>query len=288
MREKIARGKAIIAVALTAGMLFSGWAVLSAHFPGALRPGSPVPALEAEQPASYPYDFESGDYYTQDDLGQDDPEQPAAEPDGEYDPGQSIPPAGEESYPEQDNTEQPAAEPDGEHDSGQSIPPAGAEQPDQDGSAQNNTFEQNVLPALQPVRGENTSVMPRQDVFTIAQAFELNGYTPSRLTVSFVQLSYLPNDTEGWSQIMIYNQAHIQAVWDILSRLEVTSRGAAQAGFSTNQVAVDFSFTDSSWNWSVGVQIFGPVHILGHGPFVFAEGSSAQPLIDMFNQLAAG
>jgi len=76
------------------------------------------------------------------------------------------------------------------------------------------------------------------------------------------------------------------AVWEVLSDLQLTSQGASRAEFSDSPIYVDFQFTTTEpyWNWSVGLDILGPVYILGRGPFIFAEGSTPQPFIDLFNE----
>ena len=143
--------------------------------------------------------------------------------------------------------------------------------------------ETQLIPGVHFFVTENTHTMPRQDTFTILRSFEENGYTFDQLNSIRIAV-FLEEDYE---YLTITDQTHLVAVWKTLSDLKLTARGAERAGFSENPIYIDFHFvtTEPYWNYHVGIEIFGPVHVLGRGPFIFAEGSSAQPFIDLFTEL---
>ena len=134
-------------------------------------------------------------------------------------------------------------------------------------------------PALNFTVSENPFTVPRQETFPIVRIFEENGFHPGRIdNIQFaVQFATLPDSSKMW----ITNQAYIQAVWDLLSNVEVTTRNAAHAPLNYEMsIYVDFQFTNP--NYSLAIEMFGQVYILGRGPFVFAEGSSAQQIVNLF------
>jgi len=130
---------------------------------------------------------------------------------------------------------------------------------------------------------ENTHTIPQQDPFTILQSFEQNGYTFDKLNSVRIAV-FLEDDYE---YITITDQMYLVAVWKTLSDLKLTVQGAERVGFSENPIYIDLHFvtTEPYWNYHEGIEIFGPVHVLGQGPFKFAEDSSAQPFIDLFTEL---
>ena len=132
---------------------------------------------------------------------------------------------------------------------------------------------------LQVFVRENPFTTPQQETFSILQIFEENGFTQER--IHNVQLAVLP---EG-EAIIITNQEHIQVVWDTLSEIKVTTRGATQAQINDERaIYVDFQFLNPYYN--LGIEMFGQIYILGRGPFVFEEGYCEQPFIDLFTELS--
>jgi len=122
---------------------------------------------------------------------------------------------------------------------------------------------------------ENPYVVDRQNPFTLLQAFENNGFTLDR--IDNIQLSVLP---EGGS-VTVRDAAAIQAVWETLPALKVTAQGARQVSINeTKSIYVDIQFANP--NEHVGIEMFGHVYVLGHGPFIFTDGFSEQPFIDLF------
>ena len=122
---------------------------------------------------------------------------------------------------------------------------------------------------------ENPFTTPQEETFSILQIFEENGFTRER--IDNIQFAVLPND----GAIIVTNEAQLQAVWDILSEIKVTTRGAAQAPLNDERaIYVDFQFVDPNYN--LGIEMFGHIYILGRGPFIFEEGFCEQPFIDLF------
>ena len=135
-------------------------------------------------------------------------------------------------------------------------------------------------PILQFFVIENPFTTPQQETFSILQIFEENGFSKDR--IDNIQIDVLPDG----GTIIITNQKHIQAVWDVLSETKVTTLGAEQAQINDELVTyVQFQFLNP--NYSLGIEMFGQVYVLGRGPFIFAEGSSEQPFIDLFTEFAS-
>ena len=133
-------------------------------------------------------------------------------------------------------------------------------------------------PILQFFVRENPFTTPQQETFPILQIFEENCFTQDR--IDNIQLTISP---EGGT-IIITNQEHIQRVWDTISEIKVTTRGAAQAEKNYERIFVDFQFLNPNYN--LGIDMFGQIYILGQGPFVFEEGYCEQPFIHLFKEFS--
>ena len=278
--NKAPKGRAVIAMAVTFGLLLTGWAVLGSYLPSGQSPASLVPASYDEV---LPPEGDSYDDYEEDDYEPDDPEQDYIE----------------EDEPEWNGIEQDDSEVADE-------PEPNTREPDE---PEPNTREEYEQPPLEiaehsPNWSESSRfaggphMFPQDDRFAIARVFELGGFTPSAMTLVNVQISVWPGGSG--QTIMITDPAAMQAAWEILHRLEVgpplmwdriTESGEVTSGYirpepSEQEVRVMFTFTeDFSFFWAMDVQMIGPVYILGHGPHTFVDGSSPQPFIDMYNQL---
>ena len=129
--------------------------------------------------------------------------------------------------------------------------------------------------------GEDGHYQFRRDYteFTLREAFELNGFTLNRL--DNIQLTVYPG-----GEIMLTDPAYFAQVWDILSLLAVTDYGADTAPVNDYAtIWVNFQFTGP--NWLVGIASYGRVNVLGHGPFVWAPGSSDDVFLALLSQLGA-
>jgi hypothetical protein len=119
----------------------------------------------------------------------------------------------------------------------------------------------------------NPFVVPEGETFTISQVFEENGFAVDR--VAGITLSIVP----AGESASVVDRVRIEAVWNAMSGIELTPQGAAQAELAEQSVYIDFQFTDP--NWGVAIESYGKIYVLGLGPFIFAEGSSEQPIIDL-------
>ena len=296
--------KAIIATALTAGLLLSGWAVAGGGFPG-LGAGGILPAAslydweDDDVPNTGPtIELEWEDYYPQEEPEWYEPED--EEPEWyeyeQYEPEQEEPE--QEEYEEEYSGSLYQYPPEYyEYGCAQEELPLCAE-PVEHG------YAVDVLPYM--VVRPNPYVMPNRERFTIMEAFELNGYTLNNWSISNVQMDVQPPGSGYHHALMTIDQEKIRAAWEILSQLEVQRvhrpeplpslpyprsylfENPPQVELSGTSVWVGFQFSSLNRNWHslMCVQMFGPVYILGHGPFEFAPGSSKQPFIDLFHQLA--
>jgi len=134
-------------------------------------------------------------------------------------------------------------------------------------------------PVLQFFVIDNPFTTPQQDTFTAMQIFEENGFSLDR--IDNVQLAVLPDG----GVITVTGSQQIRAVWELLSNIELTAHRAEQARiYDELAIYVDFQFVDP--NFSVAIEMFGQVYVLGRGPFVFAGDSSEQLFIDLFSEFS--
>jgi|GEM_PF-5098026 len=134
-------------------------------------------------------------------------------------------------------------------------------------------------PAMQFFVVENSFIVPQQEVFTVLEIIELNGFTRDR--IDNVQFAVLPEA----GQVMITDQARIEYIWRFVSGVEVTTWGAEQVPINEElAIYLDFQFTNPNFN--TGISMFGPVYILGRGPFAFVDNSSERDFIDLFARVA--
>lgn len=126
---------------------------------------------------------------------------------------------------------------------------------------------------------ENPFTTPQQDTFTAMQIFVENGFSEDR--IEYIQVALWLDGYDDYEYLTITDTASINAVWEVLSEVEVTTRGAERAKINDKMAMyVDFQFINPNYN--LGIEMFGQVYMLGRGPFVFVEGSSEQQFIDLF------
>ena len=316
MRKKVEKFRGVIAVVLTAGLLFSGWAVAGGAFPdlgaGDLQPAaSPYvwedgalpdtgPTIEIERVNPYYHEWYDQTYI----------ELVWVNPyyyewyDQLYVELEWVNPDYHERY-NQPNVEFVWENPyySGLYQYGLEYGYVVEESPQAEPLEYG--YPVDTLPWVEPVMMPNLYVMPQQERFTIMQAFELNGYTLDSWSLSNVQMDVQPPGSEYNVALITVDPEHIRAAWEILSQLEVQRVYIPRPAptlppppgwdpqpflppeLSDTSVWVGFQFSrlDGSWHSLVGVEMFGPVHILGHGPLEFAPGSCPQPFIDLYSRL---
>jgi len=134
-------------------------------------------------------------------------------------------------------------------------------------------------PVLQFFVIENPFTEPQQDAFPITQILEENDLILDR--IDNIQFAVLPDG----GVITVTGREQIQSIWDLLSKVEVTSIRARNAPVNESlSIYVDIQFLDPNHN--AGIEIFGQVHILGRGPFVFVDNASEQRFIELFAMLS--
>jgi len=135
-------------------------------------------------------------------------------------------------------------------------------------------------PILQYFVIENPFTVPQQDTFPIVQILEENGLTWDK--INNIQFAVLPDG----GVITISDEELFLAVWSLLTEVEVTTVRARQARINDAlSIYVDIQFQDP--NHSAGIEVFGQVHILGRGPFVFTDSTSEQKFIELFTTLTS-
>jgi len=130
--------------------------------------------------------------------------------------------------------------------------------------------------------------MPGQTVFTMAEVMELNGM--SRGDMGFVQL-VMSYRGSGSSAGMDFDQARIQAAWDLFSNTRLTSQIPASVptveGFELSLI-----FGSLSGDMAIGLVATGMVYITGgnpwSGPFVFVDGHALGAFMDLYREWAYG
>ena len=137
-------------------------------------------------------------------------------------------------------------------------------------------------PVLQFFVIDNPFTAPQQDIFPIVQLFEENDLTRDR--IDNIQFAVLPDG----GVITITDPEDIKTIWGVLSEIELTTDSVEEAKINDElAIYVDFHFTalDRNWNWTVGIEAFGPVYVLGRGPFVCIGRSTERIFIDLFDEL---
>ena len=125
---------------------------------------------------------------------------------------------------------------------------------------------------------ENPFTVPQQDTFPIIQILEENDLTQDR--IDNIQFAVLPDG----GYITVTGREQIQSIWDLLSEVEVTTIRARNAPVNEElAIYVDIQFLNPNHN--AGIEIFGQVHIVGHGPFVFSDNASEQRFVELFAML---
>jgi len=124
---------------------------------------------------------------------------------------------------------------------------------------------------------ENPYIVDWHNPFSLQQVFENNGLTFDR--IERIQLSVAPD----FGSVTVTDSADILSAWEVLSTQQLTAQGARQAAINEmTSISVDIQFVNP--NEHVSIEMFGQVHILGHGPFVFTECSSERYFVDVFNK----
>ena len=126
-----------------------------------------------------------------------------------------------------------------------------------------------------PTPLQSSGNQDKQDIITISQVFERDGFTLERITN--IQLSI---NTSG-DYVIVTTPEDIQTVWDTLSKIKITSEGADQVKINEEKtIAVNVQFANP--NHATHVVWYGPIVIHGSEHYTFAEGFSEQALYDLF------
>ncbi len=141
-------------------------------------------------------------------------------------------------------------------------------------SSNDDSLETTSSEVASPTPLQSSGNQDKQDIIPISQVFERDGFTLDRITN--MQLSINPDG----SSVIVTTPEDIQAVWDTLSKLRITSEGADQVRINEEKtIAVDIQFANP--NHATHVVWSGPIVIHGRELYTFAEGSSEQVLYDL-------